>query len=302
MRIGVVIGGSAEYPDMEAMINRAKMADAAGIHSGWVAHLYAYDTLSLLCALARETSRIELGTAVIPTYPRHPIAMAQQALTVQAASKGRLILGIGPSHKPIIEGTYGGDFSRPLTHLREYCAVLNPLLEGRAVDHVGEQYRAVVDLCVADAAPVPLIVAALGPNMLEFAGRETDGTITVLAGPSVLREHVVPRIHAAAKDARRPAPRVIAIMPISLTDDVDSGHREIAEALSMMSAFDSYKTILARSGGGGPADTALIGNAQQLRDQLKELEDAGATEVVGAVFSADPAIYDRTLDFLASLV
>ena len=301
MRIGIVIGGSAADPDVELMVKRAKLADAAGIHSAWFAHFFAYDSMTLASAIARETSRIDLGTAVIPTFPRHPIAMAQQALSVQAASKGRFILGIGPSHKPIVEGAYGGDFSRPLTHLREYCQVLSPLLHGKPVDHKGEQYGAVAALAVADAAPVPLIVAALGPNMLDFAGRETDGTITFLANDAILRDHVVPRISAAARDAGRSAPRVIAIQTMAVTDDADSACKEIAEALAGVPEMDSYKTMLARSGSKGPADIALVGNDRQLRDRIRRLEDAGATEVIGAIFAADPSTYDRTLEFLGSL-
>ena len=302
MRIGIVIGGSAAQPEMDQMIQRAQAADVAGIHSVWFAHFFAYDAMTLASAIARETTRIALGTAVVPTYPRHPIAMAQQALTVQAASKGRFNLGIGPSHKPIIEGAYGGDYSRPLTHLREYCAVVKPLLNGEPVDHRGEQYSTAIGLSVADAAPVPLLVSALGPNMLDFAGRETDGTIAFLADDRVLRDHVIPRISAAAKGAGRPDPRVLAIISITLTDDAEGARKDIAEALSSVPEMDSYKTMLARTGASGPADLALVGNAQQLRDHVRRYEDVGVTELVCGVFAPDAATHDRTLDFLASLV
>ena len=167
--------------------------------------------------MSRKTSRIELGTAVVPTYTRHPIAMAQQALTTQAASKGRFTLGIGVSHKWLIEDKYGIPHARHIRHMREYLAVLKPLLAGQPVTHAGEEYRVEITLSVEEATPVLVVLAALGPKMLDVAGRESAGTFTWMAGQAAIRDHIVPRITTAATAAGRPAPRVIAGLPLVCT-------------------------------------------------------------------------------------
>src|SRR5215510_7501097 len=158
MRIGMMIGeGAGECPHLDEIIARAQRIEAAGLSTGWMANIFAYDAISLLGIVGRETKRIELGTAVVPTYPRHPVVMAQQALTAQAASDGRFTLGIGLSHQVVIEKMFGLSYARRISHMQEYLSVLKPLLRGEAVKYKGEEYRVHFNLKVHGATSVPIV-------------------------------------------------------------------------------------------------------------------------------------------------
>lgn len=302
MRIGIMIGGGAgESPSIDDVIRRAQRAEAAGLHSAWLAHAFSHDAIGLLGLVGRETSRIELGTAVVPTYTRHPIAMAQQALTTQAASQGRFTLGIGVSHKWVIEDMYGMAYTHHLRHMREYMAVMKPLLAGQPVKHEGEEYRADMNLSVEEAPPVPVVLAALGPKMLDFAGRESAGTLTWMAGHTALREHIVPRITTAATAAGRPAPRVIAGLPLAITNDTAKALEVAAKVFAIYPKLPAYRAMLDRGGLSEPTEVALIGDAATVSGEIKRLEDLGVTDLCGYAFQADGDAFERTVDFLGSL-
>ena len=302
MRIGMMIGGAAgESPPVDHVIQHAKRAEAAGLHSAWLAHAFSHDAIGLLGLVGRETSRIELGTAVVPTYTRHPIAMAQQALTTQAASNGRFTLGIGVSHKWVIEDMYGLAYTRQLRHMREYLAVMQPLLSGQAVKYEGQEYRAAMKLSVAEASPVPVVLAALGPKMLDFAGRESTGTLTWMAGSTALRDHIVPRITTAATAAGRPAPRVIAGLPLAITDDVAKTREVAAKVFAIYPKLPAYRDMLDRGGLSEPTEVALIGDTATVSGEIKRLEDLGVTDLCAYGFEADGDAFERTIDFLGSL-
>ena len=208
MRIGMMIGeGSWSAPGLDGLVERAREIEAKGFDTVWMANIFSFDAIGALGVVGRETKRVELGTAVVPTYPRHPVAMAQQALTTQAASGGRFVLGIGLSHQLVIEHLLGLSYARRASHMREYLEVLAPLLRGEPCDFKGEEYRVQVGLQVPGAAPVPVLVAALGPKMLELAARLAAGTITWMTGPRTLAEHTVPTLNRAARAAGAPAPR-----------------------------------------------------------------------------------------------
>jgi F420-dependent oxidoreductase-like protein len=269
MRIG--INGSAllmQKPSLEALAEHASEAAAAGFASYWLAQGGAIDALTALAFAAPRAPGIELGTAVIPTYPRHPTALAAQAITVQAATGGRLTLGIGLSHRVVIEGQLGLSFEKPIRHMREYLSILRPLLEHGKVAHRGETLSAEVETVLPETPPPPVLVAALGPQMLRLTGREADGTILWVVGPRTIREHIVPTISAAAERVGRPLPRVVAGLPICVTDD-EKGAREVARrALVAYSELPSYRAMLDREGVRDAADVAIIGSEAQARDQL----------------------------------
>src|SRR3954451_20522849 len=214
MRISI-FGG--ELPTVDAAVATARQVEAEGFAGFYVPQIFGLDALTMLAVVGREVPRIELGTGVIPTYPRHPMMLAAQALTTQQASDGRLVLGIGLSHQIVIESMFGMSYAKPARHMREYLDILMPLLRGESVGITGETLSFNGSVAVK-AAPVPVLVAALGPRMLELTGHVADGTVTWMTGPATLESHIVPSITKAASDAGRPAPRVAVGLPVCVTD------------------------------------------------------------------------------------
>jgi F420-dependent oxidoreductase-like protein len=240
--------------------------------------------MGVLAVVGREVPRIGLATGVVPTYGRHPLTMAQQALTVQAASGGRFTLGIGLSHQIVIEGMFGLSFEKPLRHMREYLDVLMPLLHDGKADVDGETISTHAGINAADRMPPPVLVAALGPKMLELAGRVTDGTVTWMTGPATLASHVVPIITTAAERAGRPAPSVVAALPICVTGNEDAARERAAKDFQTYGFLPSYRAMLDREGAAGPADVAIVGDAASVTKELGRMADSGATEFVASIF------------------
>jgi 5,10-methylenetetrahydromethanopterin reductase len=300
MRIGTM-AGAGDGSSLDQLVAQAQRAESAGFASFWMANIFAYDAITAQALIGRVTRRIELGTAVVPTYPRHPMAMAQEALTANAASGGRFTLGIGLSHRIVIEDMFGLDYSKPARHMREYLEVLTPLLRGEPVDYHGSQYRVKTGLAVPGAARVPLLVAALGPVLLGIAGRLADGTITWMTGARTLADHIVPAIGKAAREAGRPAPRVVAGLPIALVRDAAAAREAVGKAFEIYGTLPSYRAMLDREGAAGPADVALVGDEATLRAQIARLRDAGVTDFDAAVAPVEAGSEKRTLEFLASL-
>lgn len=307
MRIGVFIGeASGERTTVEQLLANARDAEARGFATGWVPHIpWSLDALTALAVVARETARIELGTAVVPTFPRHPMSLAQDALSVQALAGGRFTLGIGPSHPVVIEKMYGLSYDKPAAHTAEYVEVLQACFAGQGqVDHDGERFQVHAMLDVPGASRVPVLVAALAPRMLALTGRLADGTITYWADETAIADHVVPRITAAAVEADRPAPRVVVGLPVAVVDDVDSARQRAAKLFATYEHIPTYQRIMDRGAGGGPVDVAVIGTEAQVRERLRRFADAGATDLCAAVLGLDDdreAGKRRTLDVLASL-
>jgi F420-dependent oxidoreductase-like protein len=299
MRIGLMFGGSDT--SLEGAAAQARRAEQSGFATLWLPNIFGIDAITAAAVAGREATGIELGTAVVPTYPRHPVALAQQALTAAAATKGRFTLGIGLSHKIVIEDMFGLDYSKPARHMREYLEVLTPLLRGEPVDHRGSEYRVKTGLAVPGATRVPLLVAALGPVLLGLAGRLADGTITWMTGARTLADHIVPTIGKAARAAGRPAPRIVAGLPIALVRDAAAAREAVAKAFEIYGTLPSYRAMLDREGAGGPGDVALIGDEAALRTQIDRLRDAGVTDFDAAVAGVEDGAEARTLEFLASL-
>jgi F420-dependent oxidoreductase-like protein len=266
----------------------------------WMANIFGLDAITALAVIGRETERIELGTAVVPSYPRHPVAMAQQCLTAQKSASGRFVLGLGLSHKVIIERMMGFSYEKPARHMREYMAVLGPLLRGEPARFEGEQYRVNLGLEVAEADPVPVIIAALGDHMLRIAGRTAAGSILWMTGPSTIESHIVPKLSAAAREAGRPEPRVVAGIPVVLTHDPETIRRRIGKALAMYHELPSYRAMLDKEGAAGPADVAIVGDERALDAGLDRLRDAGVTDLNASIIPVEDGADERTLDYLQS--
>ncbi|MGR8920767.1 MAG: TIGR03564 family F420-dependent LLM class oxidoreductase [Gammaproteobacteria bacterium] len=310
MKIGVMTGsrpGGSKVTDIgrthtiEEIVGLAQRVEAAGLDTLWMANVFALDAIMTLAFAGHATSRIEVGTAVTPTYPRHPTAIAQQAVTAAAATGNRFTLGIGLAHKVMIEDALGISFDRPARHMREYLEILAPLLRGEEVSYAGEQYRvSEISVRAAGAGSVPLVVAALGEQMLKLAGRLSDGTTTWMCGPKTIEGHIIPTLSAAAAAAGRPSPRVIAGFPVVLTHDVAGARAKLAPGLGVYGQLPSYRSMLDREGIDEAVDIAIVGDEQVLRDGIARARDAGATDFNAAIAEVDEGAFDRTFEFLAS--
>lgn len=296
-----MIGGDGQRRTLNDIIGVARQVEAAGLDDVWMANIFSHDAISALALVGRETRRIGLGTAVTPTYPRHPVAIAQQALTTAAASGNRFTLGIGLSHKLVIEDMFGMSYAKPARHMREYLEVLMPLVRGETASFQGDEYRVSnVAMDIPDAERLPVVIAALGPVMLKLAGELADGTNTWMVGPKTMESHIVKRLTAAAAGAGRPDPLVVGGFPIVLTDKVDEARAQIAESLVIYGQLPSYRAMLDREGAAGPADIAIVGDENALRGELKRLEDLGVTHFNAAIAAVDDGAFERTLEFLGS--
>lgn len=300
MRIGVMSGATGGDATLDGLVKRCQELESRGFDSVWMANIFGLDAIGALGIVGRETQRIELGTAVVPSYPRHPMAIAQQALTTQAASGGRFALGIGLSHQIVIENMMGLSYDRPARHMREYVSVLAPLLRKESVSFEGELYRVNGAIDVSGAAPVPLLLAALGDHMLKIAGGMTDGTILWMTGPDTIESHIGPKLRAAAGEAGRSEPRIVAGFPILLTSDPDSARERIGESLAMYGTLPSYRAMLDKEGAAGPADISIVGEEKALDAALDRLRDVGVTDFNAAILPLEEGADKRTLDYLQS--
>ncbi len=296
MRIGLFVGALELMRNVAERLQRISDAEADGFDSYWLPQHFGADMLTVIAMAGMQTHRIELGTAVVPTYPRHPVAMAQQALTAQVATGGRLTLGIGVSHRSTIEGWLGLPYTRPARHMEEYMSVLRPLLNESGVDFHGQEFQVAGELQIPDADMVscPVVIAALGPRMLEIAGRLADGTVTWMTGPNTLREHVVPLINQAAAAADNPPPRVCVGMPIAVTDNADRARARADRLLQHYAILPSYRAMLEREGAESPGDIAIVGNEASVEDQLHKLAELGATDLLATIFPVDGSQTSQT--------
>ena len=225
MRIGPFIGTMGAAGTLQGQVQQVTDAESDGFDSFWTPQIFGVDALTMLALAGQKTQTIEVGTAVVPTYPRHPTALAQQALTTQAATGGRLLLGIGLSHKPIVEGRWGMSFRSPAQHMEEYLTILQSLMETGSVEFRGEHFTVSGTIQRMAELPPTVCIAALGPRMLHLAGSRAGGTITWMVGPRTLDSHITPRISAAADEAGRPSPRVCVGLPVCVSDD--TGRRRL---------------------------------------------------------------------------
>ena len=280
MRIGINASGLVVLgTTIDGYVDHAVAAEADGFSSWWMAQLGVPDALTTLGVVGRATDTIELGTAVVPTWFRHPLMLAAQALTTQEMAGGRLALGIGLAHQSSIEGTLRLPFVRPARHMSDYLSVLLPALADRRVDHEGEIWSGVTDGIGGAPAEAPsVLLAAMGPRMLDLAGSRTDGTVLWLSGPRAIDDHLRPALTAAAARAGRPAPRVVASVPVCVTDDPDPVRELIATLLAGYNDLPSYRGVMDSEGVDGPAGVSIVGDEAAVRAGIARFAAAGTTD------------------------
>lgn len=276
-----LFGFDQTIEDFEASLQRAV---DEGFATYWTPQIFGMDALTAIAVAARAVPGIRVGTSVIPTYPRHPMMLAQQALTTQAATDGRLLLGIGLSHQPVVEGMWGMSFDRPVAHMRDYLEILTPLLHKRRVSYAGESLTGRGEITPPPAEAPPVLVAALGPQMLRLAGRVADGTITWMTGPATIAELTAPTITAAAHESGRSSPAVVVGLPVCVTNDVDAARARADRDFAIYGQLPSYRAMLDREGAATPADVAIIGDATEVADRIGALAGCGATVFAASLF------------------
>ncbi len=313
MRIGVMIGPErGRYGEkVEKLVADAAAAEAAGFTSVWVPQIPDdFDALTAISLMGRATSSIELGTAVLPIQTRHPVAMAQQALSTQAVCEGRLTLGLGPSHHWIVEDMLGLPYTKPARLVRDYLEVLDAALAGPGpVDVENDTFRVHNPLDVTDLAPTPILLAALAPVMLRVAGERASGTILWMADERAIGDHIVPRITKAAEEAGRARPRVVAGVPVVVCagDEVRSARERANRVLGHADYSPNYERLLEQGDATDVGDLLAAGDESAVVERLRRFRDAGATDLSVRILPLGPdrearlASRRRTESFLASL-
>ncbi len=300
---GQLSGAGIDNPIDATVENLAQLREE-GFRRLWMSQMpYEADLLTVLAVALREVDGIEVGTDVVPIQNQHPMQMAQRALTVSLASGGRLTLGLGMTHQAVTEGMWGIPWDKPVRRLNEFLDGLLPLLAGEPADATGEIVTTRGALMIGGAPRPDVYIAALGPQLLKIAGRRTAGTCTWMTGPKTLAGHVSPTLRQAAADAGRAESdvRIVAALPVSVTDDVDGARKQAAEQFGMYGYLPSYRAMLDREGYAGPEDAAIIGDEATVKDRLEELSAAGVDEYVAATFDASPEGRARTRAVLRTL-
>ncbi|WP_261570991.1 TIGR03564 family F420-dependent LLM class oxidoreductase [Frankia gtarii] len=304
IRIGVNLAAGLGTPGsgnlIDDLVTVAREVAAAEVPTAWLPQGYGYDAIGVLTALAREVPGIELGTSVVVVQPRQPRVLAGQALTAQAAAHGRFTLGLGVSHPGLLE-IYGQPFHRPVAALRAHLDTLLPILDGHQVPGAtGPGSDPAASAVPGATVRVPVLLGALGPTMLRLAGERTDGTITFLAGPRTIGDHVVPSIGAAAREAGRPTPRVVVGLPVAVTATPDRIRAELSAEYAGYAELPSYRAALDRDGFTEPGAIAVVGDEDAVGDQLSAYSALGATDVlVSLVGTAEERA--RTLRLLGAV-
>ncbi|WP_084957995.1 TIGR03564 family F420-dependent LLM class oxidoreductase [Thermoactinospora rubra] len=286
MRVGLLLN---EPKDLRSLRDAIARAADEGFASAWLSHIFGVDALTALAVAGSQVPGIELGTAVVPTYPRHPAALAQQARTVNAALDGRLTLGIGLSHKIVIEDMYGYSFDKPARHMREYLEILLPLARGDKADYTGQTLQGHLSLSTPGAG-FPVLIAALAPRMLQLARDKADGTVLWMTGPKTVAEHVAPALGEGK--------RIVCGLPVCVTDDPEAARARANEVFAVYGQLPSYRAMLDREGAAQPGDVAIVGDEDSVRAQIRQLAEIGVTDFAAAQF----AEFDRTRRLLRSLL
>ncbi len=303
MRIGIYGGNVRRGRPLTTLVDEIVEKEAEGFVSYWMPQVHMFDALTMIALAGQRTSTIEMGTAVVPSYPRHPNALAQQAATVNSLTDGRLVLGVGPSHAPGIEAL-GLKYDRPAQHMREYVSVIKALTTEGQVDHQGDVYQIKTGIAVPDAQPFPIVMSALAPLMLKAAAEVADGTVTWMVGRKTIAENTVPRITKAAAAAGRAAPRVIVGLPVCVHDDKEQAIARANQVFGHYYSLPNYRRQLDNEGLSSAGEIAIVGTESDVESQIQAFFDAGATEVLASVFPAGDdsrGSFTRTNELLKGL-
>lgn len=283
MAFGTVLFANAGADNaVDDFVSQARRAHGLGVRQVWVAQQFDHDAISLAGLIGAAVPGLDVGTSVVPFNPRHPLTLASQAQTAQAAAHGRFSLGLGLGAHDIERTAFGISPPNTIARLREYLTILRSVFDSGEVDFHGAEFTAspAWPVSLAGGSPVPVYVAAMGPKALRVAGELADGTLPYLAGPRTIAEFIEPTIAKAAAEAGRPSPRIVVFVPAQLSDDVQTARAQAEEQLAFYATIPSYQKVIAREGVSNLADLAAIGDPDAVRRTVQSYLDAGATDVV----------------------
>ncbi|MEM9620630.1 MAG: TIGR03564 family F420-dependent LLM class oxidoreductase [Pseudomonadota bacterium] len=303
MKIGINGTGLVQKASVAAVTEHAAQAAADGFTSYWLAEhpTGGFDALTVLALVGQTVTDIELGTAIVPTFPRHPLTLAGQAATTADVLSSPLTLGVGLSHEPMM-AQLGIGFDKPIRHLREYLSILMPAINEGKVAYQGETLSCEAQFFHAPKNRPSVVVAALGPQALGVAGRLTDGTTLAWVGAKTVREHIQPRISEAAAKAGRATPRIISTLPVCVTNQPDVVREAIGKGLSMYGKLPSYRAMFDREGVSGPAELAIVGSPEAVTERIAELREAGVTDFAASEFFLNREEFHNTRQLLTQLL
>lgn len=300
MRIGWNGTGVVGHASIESVKKDLHRASASGYQSYWLADhpTGGFDALTALAVAGQGAGTMEIGTAVIPTFPRNPMALAGQALTVAQAVDGPFCLGIGLSHETMMKDL-GIPFEKPIRHMREYLSILVPLVTEGEVEFEGQLLSCRAKIFKREMPEISVVVAALGPQALKVAGELSAGTTLAWVGPKTIREHIAPRISEAAANVGRPAPRIIATLPVCVTNDAKARRESISRNFSNYAELPSYQAMFEREGASGPGDVAIVGSREEVTESLAVMAQAGTTDFGATIYAENPDEKAETMAFLS---
>lgn len=285
---------------LEDIKEEVAIAQKSNASTYWLAQIWRYDALTLIPTLSQMAPDVEFASGVVASYLRHPMTLASQALTVNLLTKNKFTLGVGLMHKPLIEGMFEMSFDKPARHMKEYLDILLPLLNQNAVDTSGTTVSYHGAMQVPGASSCQVMLAALGPKMLRLCGERTQGTITWMTGADTIRDYIRPTIVSAAENAKRPAPRIAALLPIIVTDEENAGREVAASQFEIYGQMPSYRAMLDKSGLAKPEDYVLIGNEDKVAEGLRAYAAAGVTDC-GLLVAGAGEFRTRGFEFVQSL-
>ena len=302
MKIGFNGTGSVAHADITRIAADMAATKNSGFDSYWLADhpTGGFDAITALAVAGQNVPDLELGTAIIPSFPRNPMALAAQALTASDALGGRFTLGIGLSHQTMM-ADLGIEFAKPIRHLREYLSILVPLLSEGKADFEGELLSCKARVFKKPAAPVPVLVAALGPQALRVTGRLADGTTLAWVGDKTIAQHIAPTISEAAAAAGKPAPRILATLPLCVTSEPDKVRAAIDANLGSYGQLPSYKAMFDREGVSSPSGVAVLGCKAEVIDHIGRIAEAGATDFAPTIFGLTPQEREQSMQLLQEL-
>jgi len=297
----IALNGGGHHRSTEGILAEAREARRMGLAGYWLAQIFGPDSLTMHAVIGREVPEIELGTSILPVSGRHPLPLAVQAMTVQNLCGNRLILGIGPSHKMLVEGAFGESYERPYTRTREYLECLVRLLAGEHVAYQGFEVtvRGKVDI---DGPAPPILIAALGKRMLKLAGERADGTVLWMVGPRTIGEHIAPRINEAAAAVGSKTPRIVAGVHVCVTNDASAAKAIAAEQLAVYGGLPAYRAMMDIEGVEGPEDLLIAGDEDSVSEAVEQFAEVGTTDLRLSILRTNEDAYHRTLEHLGRLV